>query len=166
MLKNLTLLVLVIGLSGCGMFKRAFGVGDTSEIGSATTTSILGDWVLATPADSTGFAGATQVELSLDASSFTLTASYPGRAPVVIRGAASRATDGGLLTLTPQSGGGAGIIGWTAGEPVTVVASAADNALVFAAPHDLTGRPTSVWHKRGAAVRAGRVNPPAAPPQR
>jgi hypothetical protein len=128
-----------------------------------TTTSIYGDWVLGTPTDSTGFAGAKAVEMKLDRASFVLTASYPNSAPVIIRGTAT-AGEGGLLTLRPETSSqgttrSAGLV-MVAGQPITVLASAAGNTMVFSTPQGITPQdPSSVWHRKEAAKAAGDLVP-------
>jgi hypothetical protein len=166
MRKALIIVALAAGLAGCGFFRKTLGVSDTSPAHvSPTNTSIWGDWVLRAP-DSTAFVGASLVEMKLEPARFTIVASYPGRSPITIRGSVSQADDGNLVTLEPQSGLdgiGSGSFAWGPGERVTVVASAADNTLVFAPPRDMTARPSSVWHRKAAAARAGVTPPPALP---
>ena len=96
---SLLALGMISSLPACTSVRRALGMGD----GSTESTSPFGHWVLATPADSTAFAGATQVELVLAPGSFDLTAAYPNRPRLAIRGRAE-VTDGGLLTLIPTRG--------------------------------------------------------------
>jgi len=165
MRKTFMLAVLATGLAGCGFFRKTLGVGDSAPAHTPpTTTSIWGDWVLATAPDSTAFAGASSVEMRLEQSSFTITANYPTRPRVTVRGSVTQTDAGGLVTLDPQSGleavGGGGTFGWTPGERVSVVASAAGNTLVFAPPRDNLARPSSVWHRKEAAQKAGRAPPP------
>ncbi len=164
MQKAIMVVVLAGGLAGCGFFRKTLGVGDTAPAHrSATTTSIWGDWVLATAPDSTAFVGARSVEMSLTETSFSITAAYPTRSTVTVRGSVSLAPDGNLVTLIPQSGLeglGSGTFGWTTGEPVTIVASAAGNTLLFAPPRDNIARPSSVWHRKEAAKQAGTAPPP------
>ena len=159
MRKAIIAITLTAVLAGCGFFRKTLGISDSSPAHTPPrTTSIWGDWVLATPADSTAFLGAKVVEMKLDQSRFTITASYPTRPNVVISGAVSQAAAGGLVTLDAQSGleqMGTGNHAWRPGERITLVASAAGNTLVFALPRDLTSRPTSTWYRRDAAVRAG-----------
>ena len=165
MRKSFIVAVLALGLAGCGFFRKSLGVGDSSPAHPPTTnTSIWGEWVLATPPDSTAFVGASRVEMRLEQTSFTITANYPTRPTVVVRGNVTVTEDGGLVTLDPQSGlegMSSGNFGWNAGERVTVVASAAGNTLVFAPPRDNLARPSSVWHRKDAAARAGTVPPPS-----
>ena len=164
MRKPLLVIVLAGGLAGCGFFRKTLGVGDTAPAHTPpTTTSIWGDWVLATSPDSTAFVGASKVEMRLEQTSFTITANYPTRPVVTVRGAVTQTADGGLVTLEPRSGlegMNSGNFGWSPGERVTVVASAAGNTLLFAPPRDNIARPSSVWHRREAAERAGTVPPP------
>jgi hypothetical protein len=163
MRKAIVVIALAGGLAGCGFFRKTLGVGDSSPAHTPpASTSIWGDWVLATPSDSTAFIGASLVEMRLDQTQFTITADYPTRPAVTIRGSVTVAADGGLVTLEPQTGlegMGGGNFAWRPGERVTVVASAAGNTLVFAPPHDNLARPSSVWHKKAAAERAGTIPP-------
>ena len=165
MQKALMIIVLAGGLAGCGFFRKTLGVGDSAPAHTPpTNTSIWGDWVLATPPDSTAFVGASRVEMKLEQTAFSITANYPTRSPVTVRGSVTVSADGGLVTLEPQSGLegiGSGTFGWTAGERVTVVASAAGSTLLFAPPQDNLARPSSVWHRKEAAVRAGTIPPPS-----
>lgn len=124
-----------------------------------STTSIYGDWVLGTPTDSTGFAGARAVEMKLDRTSFVLTATYPNSAPATIRGSVA-VGENGLLTLTPETSSrgtvrSAGLV-MVAGQPISVLASAAGNTMVFSTPQGITPQdPSSVWHRKEAAKAAG-----------
>ena len=165
MRKSIIIAALALGVAGCGMFRKTLGIGDSSPAHTPpTTTSIWGDWVLASSPDSTAFVGASRVEMRLDQSAFSITANYPTRSTVVVRGSVTLSEDGGLVTLEPQSGlegMGSGNFAWRTGERVTVVASAAGNTLVFAPPRDMVARPSSVWHRKDAAERAGTVPPPA-----
>lgn len=163
MRKAIVVMALAGGLAGCGFFRKTLGVGDSAPAHTPpNTTSIWGDWVLATPTDSTAFIGASFVEMRLEQTQFSITASYPTRPTVTIRGSVAQMPDGGLVTLEPQSGLdgiGSGNFGWRQGERVTVVASAAGNTLLFAPPHDNIARPSSVWHKKAAAEKAGTIPP-------
>src|SRR3954470_17600070 len=124
-----------------------------------STTSIYGDWVLATPTDSTGFAGAKAVELKLDRTSFVLIATYPNSAAAMINGTVG-VGENGMLTLTPSTSSqgtirSAGLV-MVAGQPITVLASAAGNTMVFSTPQGFTPQdPSSVWHRKEAAKAAG-----------
>lgn len=166
MRRILSLLVLGVLVAGCRGVKRTFGLNDeTPAHVSPKSTSIYGNWVLATPSDSTAFAGASLVELMLDQSAFSITATYPARSPVVVRGSASL-TETGLLTLVPQSGMegtlATGALVMVQGQPHSWLASAAGNTLLFASPAGTDVDPSSVWHKRAAAKAAGTL-PPATP---
>ena len=161
----LGLVLLSVTLSGCGFFKKSLGVkDDPAEYRGGTTTSIFGNWVLREP-DSTAFAGARQVELELNQSNFTITADYPARPRVVVRGRAS-VDETGLLTLIPEPGTDPSFSQWRgiqlqAGQPLSLIASASGSTLVFARPiganESFAVEPTSVWHKKIAAEAAGIV---------
>ena len=146
-------LTLVLGVaSSCRTVQRAVGLRGSPN---SRTTSVLGHWVLATPVDSTSFAGATQVDLTLAPGSFTLTASYPDRAPLDIGGHADLSR-GGTLTLLPTTGAAdATAIGFPVGQPFTRVASASGATLVLAAPTSSVPLPSSVWYRFEAAKVAG-----------
>jgi hypothetical protein len=163
MRKMLIMLAFASGLAGCGLFRKTVNIEDSSPAHvSPTSTSIYGDWVLKSP-DSTAFVGATAVEMKLEPTRFTIIAAYPGRAPVTVRGSLTHDADGNLVTLEPQSGLDGinpGSFAWNTGERVTIVASAADNTLVFAPPRDMTARPSSVWFRKSVAARAGAAPPP------
>jgi hypothetical protein len=159
MRRTLGALVGLMLLAGCGFFQKTFGLKSTQpEYTPPTTTSIYGDWVLATSADSTAFAGARMVEMSLQPGAFTITADYPTQGAVVVRGSATLA-DNGALTLVSSSGtsGSRGALAMIAGQPLTLLASAAGNTLVFKPPTDRVIEPSSVWHKKEKAKQAGRV---------
>jgi hypothetical protein len=168
MRKAILVIALAGGLAGCGFFRKTLGVGDSSPAHtSPKTTSIWGSWVLATAPDSTAFVGASKVEMQLDEREFAITASYPTRPTITVRGSVTVSEDGGLVTLDPQTGLdaiGSGGFAWRQGEKVTVVASAAGNTLVFAPPRDNTARPSSVWFRKDAAQKAGGTGTP--PPTR
>ena len=164
MRKAILVIALAGGLAGCGFFRKSLGVGDSAPAHTPPkTTSIWGDWILATPSDSTAFIGASAVEMRLDPSEFTITVNYPTRPTATVRGSVTVAEDGNLVTLQPQTGldqvGGGNFV-WRQGERVTVVASAAGNTLLFAPPRDNLARPSSVWHRKEAAQKAGTVPPP------
>lgn len=124
----------------------------------ARSASILGSWILSNP-DQTQFVGAQDVELRLEPGSFTLVAQYPGAPMLVVDGTATFDPNGGLLTLTPRSttraagSGDAAIL--PVGRPLAVLATAADNTMVFAQPGDAVGAPSSIWHRTSAARRTG-----------
>jgi hypothetical protein len=127
------------------------------------TVSVLGDWVLATPADSTVFIGANQVEMQIGMSDFTIRARYPGRSDVLITG--DVATDGtaGPLQLIPRSvvaptATGAPPVAIAVGTPIALIAGAAGQTLVFGTiDPGAPPNPTSVWHRREAARAAGMI---------
>ena len=147
--------------TGCGFFRKTFGISDSSPAHQEpTTTSIYGNWVLASETDATAFAGAQRVELALQPGTFELRAVYP-TGDVVVNGIAG-VSESGLLTLTPSRQTGELASSWRAlamrpGVPVAVLASAAGGSLVFA-PDEQALRPSSVWHRREQAVRAGTVD--------
>ncbi|MFL5577540.1 MAG: hypothetical protein ACJ79S_16410 [Gemmatimonadaceae bacterium] len=155
-------LFVAVALAGCNPSAGGFRLNeDPPAHREPETTSVYGDWVLATPADSTAFAGATLVELRLDRSAFAITANYPSALPTVVRGTVGPGS-GGLLTLTPTTStkGGPGRPGLVlvAGQPVTVLASAAGNTMVFSPPGGVTAAdPSSVWHRKDAARAAGAI---------
>jgi hypothetical protein len=119
------------------------------------STSVLGHWVLATPIDSTAFAGAEQVDLVLANASFALTVAYRDRAPLLVSGTASLA-DGGMITLTPATNApDAAAVGFAAGRPFTRVVTASGSTLVLAPPTATVPVPSSVWIRLDAARVAG-----------
>lgn len=146
-------------LAGCGFFNKTLGLKSKSDgYVEPSTTSIYGDWVLATP-DSTAFAGASQVDLKLQPGTFQITAAYGQSTPVVISGTAQIADDG-TLTLVPTQGtaqGSRGALVMVAGQPLSLLASAAGNTLVFKPPTERAIEPSSVWHKKAKAQQAGTV---------
>ncbi|HEX6050503.1 MAG TPA: hypothetical protein VFZ21_14585 [Gemmatimonadaceae bacterium] len=149
-------LAITPAFSACNAIKRTFGV----DAPRTQTTSPYGHWVLATPIDSTAFAGATQVELVLAPGSFNLTAVYPDRPQLAIDGSAQLA-DGGLLTLVPATGEAEGTkVGFPAGQPFTRMASASGATLVLAPPSARVPLPSSVWHRIEVAREAGLVRAP------
>lgn len=157
-MRKLLILLSLASVAGCGTIRKTFGIKDSSpahrEPGS---TSIWGDWVLRTPVDSTAFMGARVVQLSLNPTSFTITANYPTQGPMTITGSTSVA-DGTLLTLTPTTGGGmeGRTLAFAPGQPISLRASAAGGTLVFAPPSDVNLLfPSSVWNKRENAEAAG-----------
>lgn len=157
MRKTVALIALAALASGCGMLKRTFGTKgyNYDEPGS---TAIYGTWLLRSP-DSTSFVGANEVLLTLEPGTFRVSASYPGRAPLVVDGSAHM-TDTGVLMLTPSSSvadpqrGRA--LNFVAGSPISLVASAAGNTLVFApANRTVDPTPSSIWNRLDAARAAG-----------
>ena len=170
-MRRLMALTLVAWMAtGCGFFRKTLGISDSSPAHQEPlTTSIWGDWVLASSADSTAFAGAQRVELSLQPGTFRLQAFYPNGA-FAVNGTAA-VTEDGLLTLTPSSQTGELAGTWRAlalrpGRPVAVLASAAGGSLVFS-PDENAVRASSVWHRHEAAARAGTGGDttPARPPR-
>ena len=122
---------------------------------SSPTTSIIGHWVLATPADSTGFAGAKQVDLVLAPESFRLTVAYHNRAPITLSRTLARA-DGGIVTLTPTaSTPSAAVVGFAPGQPMTRIVTASGSTLILAPPTATVPIPSSVWYRIDAARIAG-----------
>ncbi|MFL5561702.1 MAG: hypothetical protein ACJ79K_09535 [Gemmatimonadaceae bacterium] len=166
-MRKMALLIAMVAVAGCGGFKKTFGIKDAPPAHSEPkTTSIYGDWILANP-DSTAFAGARAVELSLHQTDFTITATYPSRPTFTVTGGA--AAGEGLLTLTPTMVSDASAAGgaFVTGRPIVVVASAAGGSLVFAPPPHGAGTaaivPSSVWHKKAAAQAAGAAVPTTTP---
>lgn len=166
MRRLIAVMTLALFVSGCGTFRKAFGVSDDAGPREASSASIWGNWVLAERdgADPTAFAGAERVELELQPGRFVITAVYPG-GPVSVRGTANL-SETGFLVMTPEgdiAGDARNVsVQWRAlamepGRPITLLVSAADDALVFA-PDDRALRPSSVWHRREHAVRAGTVS--------
>ncbi len=153
--------VLVGGISaaGCNKTKRLLGGGGDGGGYSARSANIFGDWVLSSSPDSTAFAGARLVEMRLSQTAFSLTAYYIGRPSQTVSGSASLA-NGGMLTLTPETGSAGG---FAAGSPVTLIATAADNTLLFSPPQQTIGVESSFWISRDAAVRSGKI-PRGTPP--
>jgi len=159
-MRNTMILVLATGtlLSACSGFRRG---NDPPPYRSPSSTSIYGDWVLSSPIDSTAFAGASSVEMTLDQTSFSITANYPGRTSQRVMGSAST-SDGGILTLVPQSGGTDATMSrrsmaFTPGQPISLIASAAGASLVFKPPQETDPTPSSTWAKRSKAEAAGRI---------
>ncbi|HJU89071.1 MAG TPA: hypothetical protein VJ672_06740 [Gemmatimonadaceae bacterium] len=127
----------------------------------AKTVSVLGDWVLATRPESTVFVGARQVELHIGMREFTIQARYPTRSDVVITGDVSTDGTAGPIQLIPRSiaggaGGSAPPIAIATGQPISLIASAAGQTLVFGSlDPGAPPNPSSVWHRREAARAAG-----------
>lgn len=149
------LLCLSLAAAGCS---RQATLSETGIVRSAQSASILGDWVLANTAE-TQFIGASRVQLQLRPGEFRLVADYPGEAPLVIDGSASFDPNGGQLTLTPRSntrtakGSDAPLL--PVGESLVMLATAADNTMVFAEPREKVHMPTSVWHRSSAVASPG-----------
>lgn len=162
-MRRFAVLLAMTALAACGGFKKTFGIKDAPPAHrEPRSTSIYGDWVLTNP-DSTVFAGAKLVELSLQPTTFTIRASYPTSSDVAtVTGTA--AYGDGLLTLTPSGtiNGGTrpGFAAFVVGRPIAVLASAAGGSLVFAPPPNNDGGaivPSSIWHKKEQAKQAGAV---------
>ena len=156
MRKMIVLLAMATVVSACGFFKRG---GEPPAHRSPSTTSIYGDWVLSSPVDSTAFAGASSVEMSLSQTRFTITANFPGRVSQRITGSAGTG-EGGILTLIPETGSTDATLArrsmsLVAGQPIQLIASAAGGTLVFKPPQDTDPTPSSVWSKRAQAEAAG-----------
>ena len=163
MRRTVLALALFAALPACSLFRKAKLTDSTPAHTPAQTSSPFGDWVLFTDPDSTAFAGARRVNLELNPTSFRMVAVYPAGDQMVISGTSS-ITPSGLLTLvpetvtTPAAGGRPPIL---AGQTIQVLASAADNTMVFASPSEIAPTPSSVWHRFGKAREAGEVPVPA-----
>jgi len=163
MRRTVLALALLATLPACSLFRKAKLTDSTPAHTPAQNSSPFGEWVLSTDPNQTAFAGARRVELSLTPSNFRMVAIYPAGDQVVITGPAS-ITPSGLLTLVPQSttamasGGRPPIL---AGETIQVLASAADNTMVFASPEGMNPTPSSVWHRVAKAREAGEVPAPS-----
>jgi hypothetical protein len=159
MRRTVLALTLLAWLPACSWFRKARLTDSTPAHTPAQTSSPFGEWVLFTDPDSTAFVGAQRVDMSLTTTNFRMVAVYPAGNQLVINGTAS-ITPSGLLTLIPQSvtapasGTRSPIL---AGEMIQVLASAADNTMVFAAPTDVAPTPSSVWHRVDKAREAGQV---------
>ena len=149
------LLCLCLVAAGCS---RRTTLSETETVRSAQSASILGEWVLANT-EQTQFIGASRVQLQLRPGEFRLVAEYPGESALVIDGSASFDPNGGQLTLTPRSntrtaaGSAAPLL--PVGEALVMLATAADNTMVFAEPREQVHMPTSVWHRSTAVARPG-----------
>ena len=144
------LTLVFVTLAACSTVKRSLGLSS----GGAKSTTVLGQWVLATPIDSTAFAGAAQVDLKLQPGSFSLMVTYPDRLPLTVTGRAEVAD--GMLTLIPASGGAdAAKVGFAVGQPFTRVATASGSTLILAPPTSHVPVPSSVWYRLDAARVAG-----------
>ena len=163
MRRTVLALALLATLPACSLFRKAKLTDSTPAHTPAQNSSPFGEWVLFTDPNQTAFAGARRVELSLTPSDFKMVAIYPAGDRVVITGPAT-ITPSGLLTLMPQnatamtSGGRPPIL---AGQTIQVLASAADNTMVFAPPEGMAPTPSSVWHRVDKAREAGQVPIPA-----
>ena len=163
MRRTVLALALLASLPACSWFRKAKLTDSTPTPTPAQASSPFGDWVLFTDPNKTAFAGAKRVELNLTPSTFRLVAVYPAGNQVVVTGAAS-ITPSGLLTLEPQSttamaSGGRPPI--ATGETIQVLASAADNTMVFARPDGMAPTPSSIWHRLAKAREAGQLGVPA-----
>jgi hypothetical protein len=129
-------------------------LGEAEAVRPAQSASLLGDWVLANT-EQTQFTGASRVELQLRYGEFRLVAHYPGSSALAVDGSASFDPNGGRLTLTPRSntraasGTEAPLL--PVGVPIIMLATAADNTMVFAEPGETVRMPTSIWHRARAA---------------
>lgn len=152
-----SVLCAIMALAGCSQRQAKLSESDV-EVRPAQSASIVGDWVLAN-GDQTQFVGAERVELRLLPGAFTLRAVYPGEGTVVVEGGARFDPAGGMLTLTPasstSSASGRAAELMPAGAPIVVLATAADNTMVFAEPRDMVGRSSSIWHRSEATRRSG-----------
>lgn len=150
----LTVLCLAYLATGCSTSRQA-RLTEAEVVQSAQSASILGTWVLVNVAE-TQFVGANRVELQLSPGAFRLQARYLGAPTLVVDGEASFDPNGGQLTLTPRSNtrvtSGAEAPLLPVGQPIVMLATAADNTMVFAEPGETVQMPTSVWH-RAEAVR-------------
>jgi hypothetical protein len=159
MRRTLLALALLAWLPACSLFRKGRLTDSTPAHTPAQTSSPFGEWVLFTDPNQTAFAGARRVELNLTPTTFRMVAVYPAGDQVIISGPAS-ITPSGLLTLMPQStttmasGGRPPIL---AGQMIQVLASAADNTMVFAPPQGMAPTPSSVWHRLDKAREAGQI---------
>jgi hypothetical protein len=159
MRRTVLALALLASLPACSLFRKGKLTDSTPAHRGAQNSTPFGDWVLFTDPNQTAFAGARRVELSLAPTSFRMVAEYPAGDRVIITGPAS-ITPSGLLTLMPQSttamasGGRPPLL---AGQMIQVLASAADNTMVFAPPEGMAPTPSSVWHRIEKAREAGQV---------
>ena len=159
MRRTVLALALLAALPACSFFRKAKLTDSTPAHTPAESSSPFGEWVLFTDPNQTAFAGARRVELNLTPTSFRMVAQYPAGDQVVITGPAS-ITPSGLLTLMPQttttmaSGGRPPLL---AGQTIQVLASAADNTMVFAPQYGTAPTPSSVWHRVDKAREAGQI---------
>ena len=163
MRRTVLAVALLAALPACSLFRKGKLTDSTPAYTPAQSSTPFGEWVLFTDPNQTAFAGARRVELSLSPSDFKMVAIYPAGNQVVITGPAT-ITPSGLLTLMPQSatamasGGRPPIL---AGQTIQVLASAADNTMVFASPDGMNPTPSSVWHRVDKAREAGQAPIPA-----
>jgi hypothetical protein len=159
MRRTVLALTLLAWIPACSLFRKGRLTDSSPAHTAAQTSSPFGEWVLFSNPEQTAFAGARRVELTLTPSDFRMVAVYPAGDQVVITGPAT-ITPSGLLTLMPQnttrtaSGIQPPIL---AGQTIEVLASAADNTMVFAPPHGMAPTPSSVWHRMEKAREAGQV---------
>ncbi len=158
-------LALAAAVAGCSRFSRGGQVTDTAPAhAGAQSANIFGDWILGSSPDSTAFVGARVVQMGLSPSRFTIIANYAAGEPWVVTGMVAVSEDGGMIRLTPETNNRtySGVVNapLRPNMPFELLVSAADNSMVFAPPPngalDL-GRPSSVWHRRDAAMAAGLV---------
>ena len=159
MRKAVLLLAAGTALSACGMFKRG---GEPPAHTSPKSTSIYGQWVLASPVNQTAFAGATSVQMNLGESTFSMLAEYPGQPNSIVSGTVATG-EGGTIVLTPTTGStNASYAGRSMalipGQPISLIASAAGGSLVFKPPHETDPTPSSSWMKRSQAEAAGLIS--------
>lgn len=163
MRRTVLALALLATLPACSLFRKAKLTDSTPAHTPAQSSSPFGEWVLFTDPNQTAFVGARRVDFSLTPTTFRMVAVYPAGDRFVATGGAS-ITPSGLLTLSPEnvtttvSGGRPPIL---AGQTIQVLASAADNTMVFAPPHGMAPTPSSVWHRTEKAREAGQVPVPA-----
>ena len=163
MRRTVLALALLTALPACSWFRRAKLTDSTPTPTPAQASSPFGEWVLFTDPNKTAFAGAKRVALNLTPSTFRMVAVYPAGNQVVVSGQAS-ITPSGLLTLMPQtttamaSGERPPI---PTGQTIQVLASAADNTMVFAPAHGMAPTPSSIWHRVAKAREAGQLGIPA-----
>ncbi len=164
MYRRVILLAIVVLASACGSQRRGRLQERNPAHTPAQSASIFGDWILATSSDSTAFVGARIVELKLSPGKFALTAHYTAQQPLVIAGDAFADPSGGPLTLTPRTNSraqsGSTDLVMPVGTPVSVIATAADNSMLFANSRGESIQPTSVWHRKAAAKAAGQTVDP------
>ncbi len=156
--RHLVALAAATALGACGPLQRGAVVNDTEPAHRPPqSTSIYGEWVLASP-DSTAFVGARRVELTLQEATFRITADYPGEPAMVVMGTVMLEPEGALLTLTPQTNTSANRGVLRPGQPIAVLATASDNTMVSAPPppQGPVVQPSSVWHRKQALPSAFR----------
>jgi hypothetical protein len=163
MRRTVVALALLAALPACSLFRKAKLTDSTPAVTPAQSSTPFGEWVLFTDPNQTAFVGARRVELTLNPADFRMVAMYPAGDRVVITGSSS-ITPSGLLTLVTQSTTGTASGGrppLLAGQTIQVLASAADNTMVFASPGGTNPTPSSIWHRVDKAREAGQVPVPA-----